>query len=40
VYRDADEGKEADWIEVKEAVVEKLQFKDAGALITNCLSTR
>ena len=40
VYRDPDEGKEADWVEVKEAVGEKVQFPLAGGLITNCLSTR
>lgn len=39
VYRDPDEGKEQDWIEVKEAMDEKLVFADGGAIITNCLST-
>lgn len=39
VYRDQDEGTEQDWIEVTEARSEKTAFQDAGAVITNCLST-
>lgn len=38
VYRDPDEGKESDWIEVKEANGEKIQFAGAGALISNALA--
>lgn len=38
-YRMADEGQEGDWIEVKEAVDEKITFADAGYLIKNTLST-
>jgi hypothetical protein len=38
-YRAEDEGREADWIEVKEAIGEKLTFAIAGAVILNTLST-
>lgn len=39
VYRTADEGQEGDWIEVAEAIDEKIIFSGAGAIITNTLST-
>lgn len=38
-YRAEDEGREGDWIECKEAVGEKVIFKDAGGIIVNTLST-
>lgn len=38
-YRMADEGQEGNWIEVAEAVDEKIVFKGGGAIITNTLST-
>jgi hypothetical protein len=38
-YRAEDEGREGDWIEVKEAVSELVVFANAGALIINTLST-
>jgi hypothetical protein len=38
-YRFMDEGAEADWIEAKQAMDEKIVFKDAGAIIVNTLST-
>lgn len=38
-YRTGDEGQEATWIEVTEAIGEQITFKDAGALITNTSST-
>lgn len=38
-YPDADEGKEVDWIECKEAISESLVYADAGGIIINTLST-
>jgi hypothetical protein len=38
-YRAEDEGREADWIECKEAVGEQLVYADAGGIIINTLST-
>lgn len=38
-YRAEDEGREADWIECKEAIGEKIVFADAGGIIINTLST-
>lgn len=38
-YRMADEGQEGTWIEVKEAIAEKIVFAGGGAIITNALST-
>lgn len=38
-YRAEDEGREADWIECKEAIGEKIIFADAGGIIANTLST-
>ncbi len=38
-YRMADEGQEGNWIEVAEAVDERIVFKGAGAIIQNTLST-
>jgi hypothetical protein len=39
VYRTADEGQQADWIEVQEAVDEKIVYSAAGGVIKNTLST-
>jgi hypothetical protein len=38
-YRAEDEGREADWIECKEAVGEQIVFADSGGIIINTLST-
>lgn len=38
-YRHMDEGAETDWIEAKQAMDEKITYKDAGAIIVNTLST-
>jgi hypothetical protein len=38
-YRAEDEGREADWIECKEAVGEQIVYADAGGIIINTLST-
>jgi hypothetical protein len=38
-YRTADEGQEGDWIEVKEAIDEKIVYADAGYVIRNVSST-
>jgi hypothetical protein len=38
-YRAEDEGREADWIECKEAIGEQIVYADAGGIIINTLST-
>jgi hypothetical protein len=38
-YRCEDEGREADWIECKEAIGEQIVYADAGGIIINTLST-
>jgi hypothetical protein len=38
-YRSADEGQQADWIEVLESVDEQITFSGAGGIIVNTLST-
>jgi hypothetical protein len=38
-YRDADEGTRSDWIEVAEALDEKITYSAAGGIIVNTLST-
>lgn len=38
-YRSMDEGQQADWVEVQEAVDEQITFSGAGGLIKNTLST-